>query len=100
MSRKRKMDPARKAMNDALSHKIGERFKKFRRQISRTQKQLAAELKVFQSTVANFENGKTFPHASYLYHFSKNYGLNIHWLLTGDSYMFVLDYTKTRRSPM
>lgn len=80
--------------NEDLKKEIGVRFKHFRKTIKRTQKQLSEELGIYQSTVDNFELGKTFPKVRYLYYFYETYGLNIHWLLTGESHMFVLDYTK------
>lgn len=94
MAKKKKKDPERKAMNKALSKKIGERFKEFRSAIKRTQKELAEELKIYQSTIANFEKGNTFPNIGYLVHFYEKYGLNIRWLITGESHMLVLDHTK------
>jgi transcriptional regulator with XRE-family HTH domain len=89
MARNKKEDPARRAKNDELKKAIGERFKKFRKSIDKAQHQLASELSVFQSTITNFELGKTFPNFSYLHQFYENYGLNIHWLFTGEGNKFV-----------
>lgn len=89
MARSKKEDTIRKAKNEELKRAIGGRFKKFRKSIDKAQHQLAAELSVFQSTITNFELGKTFPNFSYLHQFYENYGLNIHWLFTGEGNKFV-----------
>jgi len=75
-----------------MKENVGSRFCRFRRSISKTQSQLAEELGIYQSTIASFEMGKTFPNFKYLYHFHKKHGLNINWLLTGDGNMFMNKY--------
>ena len=94
MVKRKKQDPAKKVRNKELKKKIGDRFKKFRKAIDKPQHHLAEELDVFQSTITNFELGKTFPNSGYLFHFFEKYGLNIHWLFTGEGFMFVRDLTK------
>lgn len=94
MAKRRKLDAEKKAKNSELKKKIGERFKKFRKAISKPQHLLAKELDVFQSTITNFELGKTYPSIGYLFHFHTKYGLNIHWLLTGQGYKFIHDLPK------
>lgn len=94
MVKRKKQDPAKKIRNKELKKKIGDRFKKFRKAIDKPQHHLAEELDVFQSTITNFELGKTFPNSGYLFHFFEKYGLNIHWLFTGEGFMFVRDLTK------
>lgn len=76
----------------AVKKAVGSRFSQFRRAIDKTQQQLADELEIYQSTITNFEQGKTFPNLSYLYHFSERYGLNINWLITGKGDMIFKDY--------
>lgn len=89
--KRKKLDPAKKEKDNELKKKIGERFKKFRKSIDKAQHHLAEELGVFQSTITNFELGKTFPNIGYLYRFYEKYGLNIHWLFTGQGYKFIHD---------
>jgi len=89
------MDPKRKAENEVLKKEIGDRFKQFRKAIKKTQRLLAHELGIYQSTVHNFEKGETFPSIGYLHYFYEEYGLNVHWLLTGESFMFVPDYSQS-----
>jgi transcriptional regulator with XRE-family HTH domain len=94
MAKRKKQHPSKKAKNAELKKTIGDRFKKFRKSIDKPQHHLAEELDVFQSTITNFELGKTFPNSGYLYHFFEEYGLNIHWLFTGQGHKFVRDLTK------
>jgi transcriptional regulator with XRE-family HTH domain len=67
---------------------IGSRFRQFRDRIGKAQHELAAELKISQSTIANIERGKAFPNINYLHYFYNNYQLNINWLLIGQGDMF------------
>ena len=71
---------------------MGVRFSRFRKQINKTQQQLADELGIYQSTITNFEKGKTFPNLKYLFHVHEKYGLDITWLITGKGEMIVYDY--------
>ncbi|MCK5055798.1 MAG: helix-turn-helix transcriptional regulator [Candidatus Aminicenantes bacterium] len=87
--KRKKITPAKKAKSSELKKKIGDRFKKFRKAINKPQHHLANELDVFQSTITNFELGKTYPNSGYLYHFYEKYGLNIHWLFTGQGNKFI-----------
>lgn len=68
---------------------IGTRFRQFRAAIHKAQYEMAEELHVTQSTIANIEGGKAFPNLTYLRHFYDNYQLDIIWLLTGDNDMFI-----------
>ncbi len=61
---------------------VGKRFRRFRETIGKAQHQMASELGISQSTIANIERGKAFPNISYLQHFISNYNLNINWLLS------------------
>jgi len=87
--KRKKITSAKKEKNAALKKKIGDRFKKFRKAINKPQHLLASELDVFQSTITNFELGKTYPNSGYLYHFYTKYGLNIQWLFTGKGNKFI-----------
>lgn len=72
---------------------MGERFRIFRESIGKAQHELAGELLVSQSTIANIERGKAFPNISYLHHLYRNYRLNIHWMLLDQGEMM------TRKHP-
>ena len=48
---------------------VGARFRQFRLAIHKTQHELAAELAVTQSTIANIESRKAFPNLIYLRYF-------------------------------
>jgi DNA-binding XRE family transcriptional regulator len=65
----------------SIKKQIGQRFKKFRENIDKTQVQLAAEFDVYQSTITNIEVGKTFPSLKYLHFLGENYGLNADWIV-------------------
>lgn len=73
----------------SIKKDVGARFYQFRKEIGKTQTQLSEELGVYQSTIASFEMGKTFPSLKYLNHFHRKYNLNINWLVTGNGDMFV-----------
>ena len=79
----------------SIKKNVGLRFCQFRRAINKTQQQLADELGIYQSTITNFEQGKTFPNINYLYYFTKKYGLDINWLITGAGGIFLRDYRLT-----
>ncbi|MCK4764152.1 MAG: helix-turn-helix transcriptional regulator [Candidatus Aminicenantes bacterium] len=82
-----------------LKEEVGIRFCQFRKAIDKTQQQLADELKIYQSTITNFEQGKTFPNLNYLNHFSGKYGLNINWLVTGKGDLFLKGYRIRKNAP-
>jgi transcriptional regulator with XRE-family HTH domain len=75
----------------ALKKEIGLRFKRFRQTIKKSQKQLADELQLYQSTITNIEVGKTFPGTAYLRHFYNKYRLNTDWLINGNGDMLHSD---------
>jgi transcriptional regulator with XRE-family HTH domain len=68
---------------------IGDRFKQFRNSIKRTQRHLAEELQVAQTTIASIERGKVFPRISYLNYLQDHYKLDFNWLFgkTGDIFL-------------
>jgi len=76
----------------SIKKDVGVRFSRFRKQINKTQQQLADELGIYQSTITSFEKGKTFPNLKYLFHVHEKYGLDITWLITGKGDMLVGDY--------
>jgi transcriptional regulator with XRE-family HTH domain len=79
----------KKKINSEGKKEIGSRFLQFRKSIGKRQHQLASELNVTQSTIANIECGKAFPNLTYLQHFYHRYRLNINWLFTNQGNMFV-----------
>lgn len=74
---------------------IGLRFKEFRNGINKSQGELARELNTYQSTITNYELGKTFPRILFLKYFRERYALNINWLITGNNDMFIPREKKT-----
>lgn len=72
-----------------LKSQIGKRFRKFRESLRKTQKDVADELNIYQSTITNIEKGKTFPKLSYLTYLYQQYQLNQNWLITGDGEMLL-----------
>ena len=72
----------------SLKNQIGQRFKKFRDTIGKTQLQLAGEFKVYQSTITNIEMGKTFPGIKYLHQLGKTHRLNADWIVNDRGEMF------------
>ncbi|MCP4220683.1 MAG: helix-turn-helix transcriptional regulator [bacterium] len=66
---------------------IGRRFRKFREYVGRAQHEMATDLGVSQSTIANIERGKAFPNINYLHYFYGEYNLNVNWLLTAEGEM-------------
>ena len=78
---------AKKKINSEAKKEVGRRFLQFRKRIGKAQHQLAEELKVSQSTIANIECGKAFPNITYLHHFYHKYRLNVNWLLTNQGDM-------------
>jgi transcriptional regulator with XRE-family HTH domain len=77
--------------DSALKQEIGRRFKRFRHKIKKSQKQLADELQLYQSTITNIEVGKTFPGTAYLRYFYDKYRLNADWLINGNGDMLHSD---------
>ncbi|NIN24272.1 MAG: hypothetical protein GTO45_39845 [Candidatus Aminicenantes bacterium] len=63
----------------------------FRHTIGKSQKQLANELHLYQSTITNIEKGKTFPGVAYLHYFYDKYRLNADWLINGNGDMLHSD---------
>jgi transcriptional regulator with XRE-family HTH domain len=75
--------------NAALKKEIGMRFKEFRQAIKKKQDELADELNVCHTTLANIESGKFYPKLKFQHHLYRQYHLNINWLLTGSGEMII-----------
>jgi bacteriophage CI repressor helix-turn-helix domain len=71
--------------NFELSAKsLGERLKKIRTQHGISRDQLAELFGSSRTTIQNYENGERSPGAEYLANYYKFFGVNLHWLITGD----------------
>ncbi|WP_240030767.1 helix-turn-helix domain-containing protein [Neisseria lactamica] len=46
--------------------------------------QLAELFKISRATIQNYENGERSPNAEYLANYYKFFGINLHWLITGN----------------
>jgi transcriptional regulator with XRE-family HTH domain len=68
---------------------IGKRFKQVRKKLSLTQTKLAEVIGCKQATIADYERERISPSAKVLSIISKNYNININWLLTGSGEMFL-----------
>lgn len=80
-----------------LKQEVGERFKSFRIHKKKSQKVLATELGVHQSTITNIEKGEAFPKVNYLNYLYEEYGLNLNWLVTGKGSHY-MDWAKHRET--
>lgn len=71
--------------NFKLSAKpLGERLKKIRTDQGMSRDQLAELFKISRATIQNYENGERSPNAEYLANYYKFFGINLHWLITGN----------------
>ena len=88
--------------NDSELHKlkkeIGLRFKAFRLSQKKTQKVLASEFLVHQSTLTNIEEGGTFVKLNYLHYLLHKYGVNLNWMVGGMGDMIMEDATAEQPS--
>ncbi|NIM12545.1 MAG: helix-turn-helix domain-containing protein [Candidatus Aminicenantes bacterium] len=91
MKKTRRKESSKIKHDSALKKEIGRRFKRFRHKIKKSQKQLADELQLYQSTITNIEVGKTFPATAYLRYFYDKYQLNADWLINGNGDMLHSD---------
>lgn len=80
------MDKAKEAK---VKFQIGLRFEEMRREIGLTQQQLADELEMSNTTIAQIEKGRNYPQAHALIGLSKLFNVNLNWLLMGKGKMFL-----------
>ena len=66
----------------------GERMKSVRKTLQLSQQQFAEALKINASAVSQMENGKIKPSLDTLFLLTKTYGIDLHWLITGQGSMF------------
>ncbi|OSI25095.1 helix-turn-helix domain-containing protein [Neisseria dumasiana] len=81
------------------SKSLGERLKKIRNDNGYSRDQLAELFKVSRASIQNYENGERSPNADYLVQFYKFFGINLHWLLTGNLNAYYQEYGDAVSSP-
>jgi len=64
---------------------IGRRFREFREAQGMNQKEMAGVCTLTQSSITHFEKGRVIPGVRHLLRLSRRFGLNIPWLLYGES---------------
>ena len=67
---------------------MGQRFKKFRQTLNKTQSELAEPYHCTRQIISFIESDKSKPNLQFLYQLSFDHNLNIHWLITGEGSMF------------
>lgn len=78
---------------------LGDRLKKIRVNNGYSRDQLAELLGVSRASIQNYENGERSPNADYLIQFYKFFGINLHWLLTGNQAANFQDFIHDIESP-
>lgn len=68
---------------------IGERIKKVRRVVGKTQQELADDLNLKRNTIATYEMGKSEPSDRTIADICRLYNVNEDWLRTGEGEMFL-----------
>lgn len=63
---------------------IGDRIKLIRESKGLNQRDFSSEIKIGQSTLAMFENGQREPKAIHIEQICSKFGVNEHWLRTGE----------------
>ncbi|MDD2331500.1 MAG: XRE family transcriptional regulator [Candidatus Cloacimonetes bacterium] len=66
---------------------IGERFKKARKALRLKQSELGEELDVNASAICQYETNRIKPSIDTMILFAEKYGVNLHWLITGQGNM-------------
>ncbi|MCB5260972.1 MAG: XRE family transcriptional regulator [Candidatus Cloacimonetes bacterium] len=67
---------------------IGERLRALRRELKKKQIEIAKELKLNPSAISQMESGKINPSLDNMVQMWKLYGVDLHWLITGEGAMF------------
>ena len=68
---------------------IGERIKKIRQSVGKTQQELADDLNLKRNTIATYEMGKSDPSDRTIADICRLYNVNEDWLRTGEGDMFI-----------
>ena len=66
---------------------IGQRLKSAREFLKKSQKDIAVEFNVNQSTISQIENGINFPSFYIIWHYLKKYKISLDWLIHGHGTM-------------
>lgn len=66
----------------------GERFRQLRKELGLSQIDLSDKLGVNPSAISQMESGRIRPSLDTMMLLSKNYGINLHWLITGRGDMY------------
>ena len=83
-----------------LSSKLlGERLKKIRTDNGYSREQLSELFGISRASIQNYENGERSPNADYLVQFYKHFGINLHWMLTGNKAAKFQDFIDSVSSP-
>lgn len=67
---------------------MNERLKALRKRMGLTQQEFADRLKIKRGAIANYEIGRNVPIDAVLSLISREFGVNLEWLRTGDGEMF------------
>jgi len=67
---------------------LGKRFKELRKELKLTQVALAKRMKVNPSAISQLESGKNRPSMENMLFLWKTFGVDLHWLITGEGTMF------------
>ena len=67
---------------------MSDRIKAIRKALGLSQREFGERLGVSRDVVSNLEYGRVYPKELTLRHICKLYGVNLHWLQTGEGEMF------------
>ncbi|HNX36820.1 MAG TPA: S24 family peptidase [Candidatus Cloacimonadota bacterium] len=67
----------------------GERIRQLRKALKLSQTELGEKLEINASAISQMESNRTRPSLDTMFLLSKNYGVNLHWLITGEGEMFL-----------
>ena len=70
---------------------VGKRLKEVRVALSLKLEELSKKTGLSKSAISYMENGTKKPSSVYMYELSKQFNVNINWVLTGDGHMFKPD---------
>lgn len=82
---------------------IGNRIKKIRKLLNKSQEELALELGLTKQAISNIENSKSLPSISLLSKLLVNFDVNLNYVIGGKDSYFVSnqnDYSKLKNSLM
>jgi SOS-response transcriptional repressor LexA len=68
---------------------INERIKQIRKEKRLTQTEFGSKIGVNQCSVVDWERGRSFPSVESMKSMAKCYGINLHWLMTGEGTMYL-----------